>query len=466
MNFADLRFWGYLLFGLLIVLSLRGLIMRIGVRAASYDRVSLAALGIFLLGCVGGETLGFFLVIWAITYFGLSWIIARYPTREQRLRWLWALIPLQLLPLAYVKYADFALNRVLGMEFGAVYGLMIPVGISFYTFQLVGYSIDTIVHRQKQPKLLNSLNFAGFFPQIVAGPIERRSNLLSQIEEFRFRFKWNDIEEGIRWVVIGLFFKLALADNFAVVHPDEALGNPFLVWIEAVRFGLRIYFDFAGYSLIALGVALCLGIRLTLNFRSPYLATSIQDFWRRWHVTLSTWFRDYVYFPLGGSRTRFWMANILIVFLVSGLWHGAGWNFVIWGGLHGLLLVIQHRLGISLPTFLGWLLTMLFVFLCWICFLETRTDVLLTKLGTICNPGLYTVEMAKSAIVITGGAEGFLLLSMLIIASLVILGEWLSQRWTDKDYNLLMRNPVQIIMVILTILLAPTTNNSFIYFAF
>src|SRR5262249_43524208 len=138
------------------------------------------------------------------------------------------------------------------------------------------------------------------------------------------------------------FLKCCLADNLALYFSGESATNAYLIWLDNFLFGLRIYFDFAGYSLVALGLAECLGIRLTLNFASPYVSTSVIEFWRRWHISLSQWFRDYIYVPLGGGRTAFWAANVIIVFLVSGLWHGAGWNFVLWGALHGLYLIANR----------------------------------------------------------------------------------------------------------------------------
>lgn len=233
--------------------------------------------------------------------------------------------------------------------------ILIPIGLSFYSFQAISFVIDTVVHKQPLPEFLNFMNFASFFPQIVAGPIERRENLLPQMESFRFQWNTTAIDQGMPWIVIGFFFKICLSDNLALYFDPSSTSNPFSIWLNNIIFGLRIYYDFAGYSFVALGVAKCLGISLTLNFASPYLSTNPQEFWRRWHISLSTWFRDYVYLPMGGSRTKIWFLSIILVFVLSGIWHGAGWNFILWGFLWAIFLVIFHLCRrAQLPHLLGW----------------------------------------------------------------------------------------------------------------
>ena len=232
-------------------------------------------------------------------------------------------------------------------------------------------------------------------------------------------------------------------------------------------FGFRIYFDFCGYSLMALGVAQCLGIRLTLNFRSPYGASNIADFWRRWHVTLSTWFRDYVYFPLGGSRVGFWAANLLIVFVISGIWHGAGWNFLIWGGMHGVfLLVYRLPMKVNLPRAVGFLLTHLCVFLAWLCFYETNTQELLRKLGLLLNPASYDGLAVRSFISACLSPDGLDVFGTLGIVACVISLEMWSLRKKGEPYRFLRTRGAAAILIFLTVILSPISNNDFIYFAF
>lgn len=468
MNFAELRFWGLLFAGLgVIFLARRAWRSMHPTRVPQFDRVALIGLGMFLLLCVSWLTFAIWLAVALGSYAGLDWVLRHDPNR--RLRYLAIFIPLQLAPLAYYKYADFALNGVLKLDLPFVHGLLIPVGISFYTFQKVAFVLDTLAFKEPLPRFLDYLNFAGFFPQIVAGPIERKRDLLPQMERFEFRWNRADIDDGARWVALGLFFKCCLADNLANWLPPfmGATHNAYMVWAANALFGLRIYYDFAGYSLVAYGIARCLGVRLTLNFVSPYCSTSIQEFWRRWHVTLSNWFRDYVYIPLGGGRVGRWAVNVMVVFVVSGLWHGAGWNFVLWGGLHGAYLVVQRASGKwKMPAFPAWVLTMLGAGLAWMCFYETRMDFLWPKLACVANPSCYSVAALKESLATLRGAEAFVLLGLLAMAGVTLVLEWRSIRLRNEPFALLRQTWVLTILIVLAVWLAPGKNNAFIYFAF
>jgi D-alanyl-lipoteichoic acid acyltransferase DltB (MBOAT superfamily) len=228
--------------------------------------------------------------------------------------------------------------------------LVLPVGISFYTFQALAYTID-VYRGQIAPERHAGImaTFVAFFPQLVAGPIERAGNLLPQFRLER-RFERGEAVEGLRIILWGLFKKVVIADRLALYvngvynQPEAYSGLPLIV--ATVFFAFQIYCDFSGYSDIAVGTARVLGFRLMDNFRQPYLARSPREFWARWHISLSTWFRDYVYIPLGGNRRgrNRTLLNLFIVFLVSGLWHGANWTFVIWGALHGLYVVTEAAL--------------------------------------------------------------------------------------------------------------------------
>jgi len=226
--------------------------------------------------------------------------------------------------------------------------ILLPMGISFYTFQALGYTLD--VYREDIPVEKNFAIYAlfvSFFPQLVAGPIERTGNLLPQLKKIH-PFRSENIKEGILPILWGLFKKIIIADQFAVlietVYGNFAQFNGFQLTVATVAFAIQIYCDFSAYSDIARGSAAMLGIRLMHNFNRPYFAVSIQDFWRRWHISLSTWFKDYLYFPLGGSRKGKvrTQLNIIIVFLVSGLWHGAALTYVVWGFLNGIYQVIGN----------------------------------------------------------------------------------------------------------------------------
>jgi alginate O-acetyltransferase complex protein AlgI len=469
MNFAEFRFWFYLACILGLVLAVRPIVVRAsGRRDASigrYDRTAILIVGLFLLGCVSVTTLGIFLFVCVITYVGLFLFLKGKGLH--RYAFLVVLVPLQLLPLLYYKYSHFLVNGVLQAEIPGLSELIIPAGLSFYTFQVVGFVVDTVIHKHPLPRFLDFMNFAGFFPQIVAGPIERRENFLPQMERFRFRWDPKAVDEGAAWIVIGLFFKVCLADNLAVHFDPRPTDNPFLIWLNNIIFGFRIYYDFAGYSFIALGVARCLGINLTLNFASPYVSGDAQEFWRRWHITLSTWFRDYVYLPLGGSRTKSWALSILIVFTVSGIWHGAGWNFILWGLLWGLMLLIFHVCKrLRVPRFLGWFLTMVGAFFAWLCFYETRADVLFAKMGTLVNPMAYTVDNWRMFMAVLEPGDAFVLGAYLILAMLTLILELLSLRFHGEPYAAFRRPLALFLMVVMIVLLAPSEDNDFIYFAF
>lgn len=468
MNFAELRFWGFLLLGLTVILTARaGLSARFEAALPRFDRVALISLGLFLLLCVSWLTFLIWVVVAVGSYYGLKWIL-HHDAHSTR-KYLLVLIPLQLAPLLYYKYSDFLLNRVLGLGYDSLRDIMIPVGLSFYTFQKVAFVLDTLAFKEPLPKLLDYLNFAGFFPQIVAGPIERKRDLLPQMERFAFRWDPALINEGSSWIALGLFFKCCLADNLARWMPSfmGSTTNPFMIWVANLLFGLRIYYDFAGYSLVAFGLARCLGVRLTLNFVSPYCSTSIQEFWRRWHVTLSNWFRDYVYIPLGGGRVTWWAWNVGLVFVVSGFWHGAGWNFVIWGALHGAFLILQRLgKGVTVPAPAAWVGTMLGAFLAWLAFYETRSDMLWLKLKATFAFGGYTPSALRATAGALSPADSIVLGALLVLTCGTITLEWLSVRWKNEPYSLLRKPVVLGVLVVLAILLAPGKNNAFIYFAF
>lgn len=255
----------------------------------------------------------------------------------------------------YLGFITGTISKILNMSgtensFGAVTSIIVPVGISFYMFQAIGYIID--VYRGKisaERNILKYALFVSFFPNILSGPIERAGHMLPQFNMPK-AFSYDNMRRGLLTMLWGYFLKLVLADRMAIVV-DTVYGNPSIyggtiVVIAVILYTLQIYCDFAGYSAIAIGAARILGIEIMENFECPYLAGSVAEFWRRWHISLSSWFKDYLYIPLGGNRkgTIRKYVNIMIVFLVSGLWHGAGWTFVIWGGLHGLYQVIGKAL--------------------------------------------------------------------------------------------------------------------------
>lgn len=265
---------------------------------------------------------------------------------------LWTSLAVNLGLLGYFKYANFFLENFVeafrffgGRMDGGLLHIVLPVGISFYTFQTMSYTID--VYRRKLEPTHDFAAFAAFvsfFPQLVAGPIERATNLLPQFAEKR-NFSRGQATDGMRQILWGLFKKIVIADQCAPIvnhmfeNPDQYSG--LMLIAGAALFAFQLYGDFSGYSDVAIGTSKLFGFKLIKNFATPYFARDISDFWRRWHISLSTWFRDYVYIPLGGSRRSKsrTLLNMMIVFVVSGFWHGANWTFIIWGGLHGLMMI-------------------------------------------------------------------------------------------------------------------------------
>ena len=333
--------------------------------------------------------------------------------------------------LGFFKYGGFvlenfvALTGAIGLHYRPVApDIVLPVGISFYTFQTLSYTID--VYRRQlapAPSFLDFALFVTFFPQLVAGPIVRASDFLPQCVEprraTRARFGW-----GLFLVSLGLFEKVVLADVVLAPVADLVFGSPFPVgmldaWVGVLAFGSQIFCDFAGYSTCAIGLAFMLGFWIPDNFRYPYGAVGFSDFWRRWHVSLSTWLRDYLYIPLGGNRGGSFATyrNVLITMLLGGLWHGASWTFVAWGGLHGLFLVVERALRARFggrswtarwPVVLaGGAVTFVLVHVAWVFFRAQSFGQALLVLGTMAGfvrgfPVVRTLDLALVGGVVAG----------------------------------------------------------------
>ena len=289
-----------------------------------------------------------------------SRMIGKSGSKAARRGWLIASLLTNFGLLFIFKYYNFLSGSLQGISslFPLPFALprsdwLLPVGISFYTFQTVSYTIEVYRGNQKPEKHLGYFAlYVSFFPQLVAGPIERPGNLLPQFRQ-QTRLEYGPVTNGLKLMAWGMFKKVVIADRLAqfvdpVYNDPSSFTGPAFI-LATTCFAIQIYCDFSGYSDIAIGAARILGINLMRNFRQPYLANSVADFWKRWHISLSTWFRDYVYIPLGGNRVSVprWHLNILIVFLVSGLWHGANWTFIIWGAIHGSFFVL-HRLAAPL----------------------------------------------------------------------------------------------------------------------
>ena len=319
--------------------------------------------------------------------------------------------------LAYYKYANFiAHNANELMQWDLDWPkLVLPLAISFFTFQQIAYLVDSYRRQTREYDFLRYALFITFFPQLIAGPIVHHHEMMPQ---FARRKNWIVINRhvlmGLCLFAMGLFKKVVIADTFA---PWADLGfdsnrplDFFAAWVTSLSYTFQLYFDFSGYCDMAMGVALLFNIRLPLNFNSPYKALDIQDFWRRWHITLGRFLRDYIYIPLGGNRRSevFTYFNLFATFLIGGLWHGASWMFVIWGAMHGLALVV-HRLwqtcGLRMPRPIGWITTFLFVNVAWVFFRATTLEDAFRVLKGMVNLG-PTLDLAAVDIPTAGFAWG------------------------------------------------------------
>ena len=297
--------------------------------------------------------------------------------------------------LAYYKYADFFIsnfNIVSGSNVNLLH-MVLPLAISFFTFQQIAYLVDSYRQETKEYDFLNYALFVTFFPQLIAGPIVHHKEMMPQ-----FANKWNmvrnyrNIALGLFIFSIGLFKKVVIADTFAVWATagfDTATTlNFFEAWATSLSYTFQLYFDFSGYTDMAIGIALLFNIKLPINFNSPYKALNIQDFWRRWHITLSRFLRDYIYIPLGGNKKGNFRTytNLMATFILGGFWHGAGWTFLFWGFLHGLALAI-HRLwqtlGFKMWTWLAWFITFNFINIAWVFFRAKEWDDAVKVLGSM-----------------------------------------------------------------------------------
>ena len=393
--------------------------------------------------------------------------------------------------LLFFKYFNFfqvslveAANSV-GMQLEPLtLSIILPVGISFYTFQTISYSIDVYRGDLKPTKsLIDYIVYVSFFPQLVAGPIERGARMLPQVTSPR-EYRHEDVVMGLQRIVWGFFKKTAIASNLAPlvdnIFSDIPSQSGIEIWLGAFCFALQIYCDFSGYSDIAIGSARLFGIRLMNNFRCPYFSQSIREFWRRWHISLSTWFRDYVFIPLGGSRgsglrTSF---NLFLVFVISGLWHGASWNFVIWGALHGFILIIEIQFETkshfkvtttpggetfipSLQTALRMLIVFAIVLVAWVFFrVADFHDAILcvTKMFTDWKPPQFS-------------KTGFDWFTLFVLPCSLLFIEWISRRHEVPFFGLYKVWPAGTyvactICIWATFLLKPAEIGEFIYFQF
>lgn len=389
--------------------------------------------------------------------------------------------------LAVFKYYNFIVTnlsyllKLTGTDNHIPYlGILLPIGLSFHTFQAMSYTIEVYRGRQKAERNFGIYAlYVMFYPQLVAGPIERPQNVLPQFHN-KHSFNYDDLAAGLRQMLWGYFKKVVVADRLAIYvnsvynhHPDRYSGITLLM--ATVFFSFQIYCDFSGYSDIALGIARVMGYKLMVNFRRPYFATSIKEFWSRWHISLSTWFRDYLYIPLGGNRssTIRWYFNILLVFMISGLWHGASWVFVIWGALHGLYQIsglllnkiFKNRFLNIKKTALGIFLSTIFTFMLvsfgWIFFRANSINdafMIVRNILTWKGGGLYIGSVAN-------------MLYSVIALGILFITEY-AQEFYKESFSLMnnrymvVRNFSYAAFILLILLTGVLNQSQFIYFQF
>lgn len=383
---------------------------------------------------------------------------------------LWFSITFNLGILGFFKYYNFFIDsfveffNIIGFTTENTLGLQIilPVGISFYTFQTMSYTIDIYKNKLKPTKdFIEFASFVSFFPQLVAGPIEKAHNFLPQFKKLR-ELHFTDFKSGLFLIFFGLFKKIVVADNIAIIvdrfydnSPMESLNISFTL-ITVVLYSIQIYCDFSGYTDTAIGISKLFGFNLMDNFNRPYFARNPIQFWRRWHISLSTWFRDYVFIPLGGSKFSYakTLKNVLIVFLVSGLWHGANWTFLAWGMGHFIIYAItdiySKYIKVKIPPLISGVLTFIFISLLWVFFRSQTIVEALTIFKNIVYGDFYTISFSL-----------FDLGKVLILIMILLISDILIER-NKLPHNIF----TTVFYILLLILFGNFNSNSFIYFQF
>lgn len=399
-------------------------------------------------------------------------------------------IVFNLVLLGYFKYYDFFIsnvNNLLDTELILLY-LALPLGISFFTFQQISYLADSYKGETREYNVLNYSLFVTFFPQLIAGPIVHHKEMMPQFADKTNKvFSHKNFAAGFYVFTLGLFKKTVIADSLApwanAGFDNTTVLNMLEAWATSLSYTFQLYFDFSGYTDMAIGIGLMFNIVLPINFNSPYKALNIQDFWRRWHITLSRFLRDYIYIPLGGNRLGDFATyrNLMITFLIGGLWHGAGWTFIFWGFLHGIALVFHRywqKYGKELNNFLAWCITFFFINITWVFFrAETWADaikvlkgmflgklVLHEKLsGTVGFLGDYGVEFGAGIQQIGGNIEIVtVLIIVLIIAVTLRNTNELAKAFKPAWYNLVLIS----ILFVYSILTFLVVKSDFLYFDF
>ena len=467
MNFISLQFLAFAVITLFIYWTLRDRMRPLVLLIASY-----------IFYCFWDWRFASLLVLLTLSNFFLTRKMHEALTTKSKKRIMIACLSLNLGVLFVFKYFNFFADGAQGVfDFVGLklnlptIQILLPLGLSFLIFQTSSYIIDvsrgTII---PEKSLVNFATFVVYFPHMAAGPIMPSKILLPQISSTKAPPSFEKVQSALFLIAIGLFRKIVIADTLAPVV-NRILGNPSLfdwksIFLASIGFGLQIYGDFAGYSSIARGVSRLFGIEMMLNFRQPYLSTSITDFWRRWHISLSSWFRDYLYIPLGGNRGKAHRTyvNLMLVMVVAGLWHGAAAGFLFWGFLHGLFLVLDKQFNKPIPTnrlralaanSLGWLVTQICVFFAWIFFRHPDFADALTVIKALLNRSGGTFEIS----------DGLLVLAALLVSISLDLAEGnLSLKF--KRVNPFVKGLALGIFLVVIFIMKSSTVTPFIYFRF
>lgn len=405
-----------------------------------------------------------------VAYIG-GLLIHRFDTREKLKKTVFVITVVVLVANLFVfKYLDFTIIQINNLFNSslALSKIVLPIGISFYTFQILSYVIDLYKKEVSVQKNYFYLTlYVIFFPQLIAGPIVRYQTVEDEINTRKENL--NDFVCGLRRFVVGLAKKVIIANNVGAIATmiysgDAKIYGTQFYWLAAVAYALQIYFDFSGYSDMAIGLGKMFGFNFLENFNYPYIATSITDFWRRWHISLSTWFRDYIYIPLGGNRVKKyrWLLNILIVWSLTGFWHGAEWNFIAWGLYYAVLLICEklflHKLLKKLPKFVCWLYAMVAVLVGWVMFNLTEPAAIIQALSQMFSfryTDITTAIIANTDIVYA---------LIYIPIGLICMFPWKNKHIKIPDW--LANIICLILLAVCIVFLIGSTYNPFIYFRF
>ena len=387
------------------------------------------------------------------------------------------MISFHLILLCIFKYFNFIIDNINTIFSSNItlLNIVLPIGISFYTFQIISYEVDVYKGKIKASKnLLEFMTYVFLFPQLIAGPIVRYENINKELKSRKVTFE--DFSNGVNRFIIGLFKKVVIANNIGelcntLVGSDEV--SVLLYWILGISYMLQIYFDFSGYSDIAIGIGKMIGFKFPENFNYPYIADSVTNFWRRWHMTLSSWFRDYVYIPLGGNRvsTLKHIRNIFIVWILTGLWHGASWNFIIWGLYFGIILIIEkyflNKVLEKLPKVIRIIYTLFIVMISFIIFSSDNLSsafTIIKGLFSFNSLSLYNsfiLYYIRSYLII-------LIIGIILSTSLIknVIFKLRNKKFLNNIINIIQVIVIFIILLIVTSMLIDSSYNPFLYFRF